>query len=233
MNQVSKTKEVKSKFSLAGLSVQGVRSGERAPQEIKPGVEVSNQYNKFRITKTAAEIIGLKTGDRVKLFVTNAEEMYGRYLLAVAKDTDELSAKVATAGKKEGFGSLTFNYSGVWSKMIQFDNPAAMEKSIHAFVAENIGVVRNKTGYVNYKVTYGIEHLEEVNEENPLVDPISGEEFTKVYLLIDPIKEDVELKFKADEVDATDDAANTTDANESTEDQEDVDNGMFAEEDAE
>ena len=44
MDSVSKTKEVKSKFSLAGLSVQGVRSGERAPQEIKPGVEVSNQY---------------------------------------------------------------------------------------------------------------------------------------------------------------------------------------------
>lgn len=216
MDSVSKTKEVKSKFSLAGLSVQGVRSGERAPQEIKPGVEVSNQYNKFRITKTAAEIIGLKTGDRVKLFVTNSEEMYGRYLLAVAKDTDELSAKVATAGKKEGFGSLTFNYSGVWSKMIQCENPTAMEKSIHAFVAENMGVVRNKTGYVNCKVTYGIEHLEEVNEDNPLVDPISGEEFTKVYLLIDPVKEAVELKFKADEAENAGDAESADEAENAT-----------------
>lgn len=190
------TQEVgKSKFSLGGAmsSIVSVKSGERVSNETVPYVTTASQLNKFTINKPAAELMGLVSERRVKLLITGLPVAEGRYLLAISTDEDSTAAKVANPSGADGYGSLLFNYAGIWSKMVQYDVEDAKEKSIEAFEAEGVAVKRSNTGYINRKVAYKVVEVEDINEENPLTDPFTSVVYTKVFALVEPKMESVEL----------------------------------------
>lgn len=196
MNLISKG-EQKSKFVLGGAAFKSVVSGERISNETIPVVEVSSQLNKFRINKLAAEMMNVTSGNKVKILITDLPVAAGKYLIAVTSDTDESAAKLLSPSGKDGFGSLLFNYSGVWSRMTQSDIEDAKELGIDFFVEAGEAVKRGKTGYVNRKVAYTIEEIEDVNTENPLVDPFTKEEYTRVFALTVPKVEAVDITKEA------------------------------------
>lgn len=205
--------EKKSKFSLGGVSVVPVKSGERMTTESVAIVETSAQLNKFRINKLASEMLNVVSGDRVKIFITGMKTMDGKYLIAKGVEKDTTSAKVISPTKSEGYGSLLFNYSGVWSRMVQCDNPDAQEKN-SAYFVEAGEAIENKTKtsiYLKRKCLYQLEEIEDITEETPLVDPITGIEYTKVFALVSPKAEDFTPRAKDE--DELDEEINEVDLN--------------------
>ena len=187
------TSNGKSKFSLGKIGVASVKSGERIANETIAVVETASQMNKFRLNKLASEALNVTSGNRVKLLITEMEEMDGKYLIAKAPDTDTTAAKLLSPTGKDSFGSLLFNYAGVWSRMIQM-TPDAKEKGGDALVIDGIAIERGKGNfYIDKKVAYEIVEIEDFDAENPLVDPFTGVEYTKVFALVAPKPESVDL----------------------------------------
>ena len=183
----------KSKFTLgAGLSIMSVKSGERVSNDTIPTLETSSQINKFKMNKLASELLGIVPGGRVKLLITGSEEIDGKYLICVAPETDATSAKVLSPTAADGFGSLLFNYAGVWSRMAQMTTDAS-EKSGETFVEEGVAVKRSKTFYIDRKVIYELVEVENFTAETPLVDPNTGVEYAKVFALVAPKSEAVDI----------------------------------------
>lgn len=204
--------EPKSKFSLSkGISIVPVKSGERVSNDTEPTIETASQFNKFKLNKLAAVLMGVVAGDRVKILITGEEGIDGRYLIAVADSNDNGAAKLMSPSKAEGFGGLLFNYAGVWSKIAQATVDAE-EKSGKVCVEEGIAIARGTTFYLNQKATYNLVEVEDFNAENPLQYGTAS--YSKVFALVNPKTESVDLnkvvpsrkKDSTDEIEATTEA---------------------------
>lgn len=188
-----------SKFSLGGLSVTSVKSGDRISAEFEPIVETSTQLNKFRVNKPAAELMKVTSNNKIKLLIVDGRTVEeGKYLLAVTSEEDVTGAKLG--GSSDSAGSLGFNYSGMWAKMVQSDNDDAQEKSKEQFAKEGEMVLRSKTAYINRKVAYKVTQVEDIDAENPLIDPFTKEAYTQVFFLHSPEVTPVDLARYATEV---------------------------------
>jgi hypothetical protein len=185
--------EVKSKFTLGNVAaVSSVKSGERVSNDTEPLLETASQLNKFKLNKLACEIMGLKPGGRVKIFMTGEEGIDGKYLIAVAPDEDQSAAKVLSPTGSKSLSAVLFNYAGIYSRIAQA-TPDAAEKSGEAFVEEGIAVDRNGTYYLNRKVAYSMVEVDNFTADEPFVDASTGVEYPKVFALISPKMEDVDL----------------------------------------
>lgn len=182
----------KSRFSVSDFGVvEAVSSGARISNDTLPQIESCSQLNKFKLNKLASELMGVVPENRVKIIVTKAPTLDGKFLIAVAKEDEANAAKLLSPTAKDGFGSLLFNYAGVWSRIAQFDVDA-VEKSAAALVAEGVAIDRGKTTYINRKVIYTLEEVEDFNVDSPLVLP-TGEQYTKVFALVDGTTEAADL----------------------------------------
>lgn len=190
----------KSKFSLsmdATSDIVAVKSGERVCNDTLPTIETASQINKFRINKLASELLGVTPGMRIKILVTKSTAMDGKYLVVVAPDTDASSAKVASAAGKDGYGSMLFNYAGIWSRMTQA-TVDALELGGEAFVEQGVAVSRSNTYYIDHKTIYEVVEVDNYNEANPLVvNAATGESYSKVFALVNAKKEDVDITKEA------------------------------------
>lgn len=185
--------EVKSKFTLGNVkAVSSVKSGERVSNDTEPLLETASQLNKFKLNKLACEIMGLKPGGRVKIFMTGEESINGKYLIAVAPDDDQSAAKVLSPTGSKSLSAVLFNYAGIYSRIAQADADAS-EKSGEAFVEEGIAVDRNGTYYLNRKVSYGLVEVDNFTAEEPFVDAATNVEYPQVFALISPKIEAVDL----------------------------------------
>ena len=79
-----------------------------------------------------------------------------------------------------------------------------------AFVEEGVAKLSPAgTYYLNRKVSYTLVEVDNFTAETPLVDPITGAEYAKVFALVSPKIEDVDLdkefapRKKADSVEDT------------------------------
>ena len=192
MKATNVTATAKSKFTLTSTEVQSVKSGERVSNDTIAIVETSSQFNKFRMNKLASEQMGVVAGNRIKILTTGQDSIDGKYLIAVASTEDISAAKLASPTKQLGYGVLQFNYAGVWSKITQ-GTVDAEEKGGAAFVQEGIAIERNGSYFIDHKTVYEIVEVENFDDENPLVDPLTGAEYTKVFALISPKFEAVDL----------------------------------------
>jgi len=133
-----------SKFAgLAGKTFGFAKLGAKTSDETRPELIATTAPNKFQINRLGSSLLKLQTGDRVKMIVddaaANVNEMF---YLVVAPKQDKSGALLASVGKKAGIGkSLVFNFSGVWSKMIQ-NNVAATELSAPALERMDLVVER-------------------------------------------------------------------------------------------
>jgi len=130
-----------SKFSgLAAKSFSFAKLGAKTSDETRPELIATIAPNKFQINRLGSKLLNIQTGDRVKLIVDQpTTDLDAMFYLVVASAKDKTGALLASVGKVKGVGrSLVFNFSGVWSKMIQQD-VAATELAAPAL--ERMGLV--------------------------------------------------------------------------------------------
>jgi hypothetical protein len=183
----------KSPFTLGKAKVVSAQAGVRTSTEVKPVLELSSQFNKFRLNKLGSELMNVVAGDKVKLLInTGAETIDGHYLIAVAKDVDTACAKLLAAGGAKGHSAQQFNYSGMYGRMWQAV-VGASDKGAKLFVAEGNAVeAKSKAVYLTSKVEYEVVKVDDISEESPL--EVDGMEYTEVYALINPERIAVEPK---------------------------------------
>ena len=175
----------KSPFTLGKTKVVSAQAGVRTSTEVEPLLELSSQFNKFRLNKLASELMNVVGGDKVKLLInTGAETIDGHYLIAVAKDVDSACAKLLAAGGAKGHSAQQFNYSGMYGRMWQATVNAS-DKGAKAFLAEG-NAIEAKSGavYLTSKVEYKVVKVDDISEESPL--EVDGLEYTEVFALISP-----------------------------------------------
>lgn len=221
--QTSEAPVTGSKFKL-NFAATGkvVTSGKRVSSDTIAQIECQSQMNKFGMNKLAADMIGAGAGSRIKIIVTNAPTLDGKYFVVKCAADDTKGAKIASATGKDTSGSFNFNYAGVYSQMQQSEVDA-IEKSGETLVAEGVAIAKesgaNKTKvyYLDHKTIFEIVPIEDFNEENPF-DVIDEEgkvveSFTEVFALINAKVEAVDntketkpraKKEDAVEVEATD-----------------------------
>lgn len=210
-NKETVANATKSPFTLGKTKVVSAQAGVRTSTEVKPVLELSSQFNKFRLNKLASELMNVVGGDKVKLLInTGAETIDGHYLIAVAKDVDTACAKLLAAGGAKGHSAQQFNYSGMYGRMWQAV-VGASDKGAKAFLAEG-NAIEAKSGavYLTSKVEFEVVKVDDISEESPL--EVDGLEYTEVFALISPERIFVEPKAAmADEsADDSQDSANTS-----------------------
>ena len=198
----------KSPFTLGKVKVVSAQAGVRTSTEVEPILELSSQFNKFRLNKLGSELMNVVAGDKVKLLInTGAETIDGHYLIAVAKDVDTACAKLLAAGGAKGHSAQQFNYSGMYGRMWQAV-VGATDKGGKAFIAEG-NAIEAKSGavYLTAKVEYKVVKVDDISEESPL--EVDGMEYTEVFALIAPERIAVEPKAAIEE-EVTDGVATET-----------------------
>ena len=136
-----------SKFAgLAGKTFGFAKLGAKTSDETRPELIATTAPNKFQINRLGSSLLKLQTGDRVKMIVDDAAKSVDEmFYLVVAAAKDKSGALLASVGKKPGIGkSLVFNFSGVWSKMVQNDVKAT-ELSPAALVRMGLAIERMTT----------------------------------------------------------------------------------------
>lgn len=110
--------------------MENVNFGKMSFSVAKPGVKPSNAtrpelvlaptFNKFNLNSLASSLMKVQNGDYVTI-ITNDEAADVNSMYFIAKGIgEEAQAKLASVGKAPGYGkSLSFNYSGLYSKMLQ------------------------------------------------------------------------------------------------------------------
>jgi len=94
--------------------------GAKTSNATRPELVATPTYNNFRLNGLATDVMELQHEDHVMIVEDTNKDWEGRFYIASA--TPETGAKLAAVNKKSGYGkTLTFTYSGVYSKMIQED----------------------------------------------------------------------------------------------------------------
>lgn len=169
---------MESKFAKSLSNLRSVPTGTKASNDTVPTVTVLGIPNKFHINRLATVMMGLTIKDRVRIFDNKeAESLDERYFIAKTSQDDPASAKLgkANSGNKSETGiDMSFNYSGVWSILVQGKHDA-VEMGYDALVASGV-VVKGATssGREKYRAASAIK-LEVVYAGTATIDEIEYE----------------------------------------------------------
>lgn len=143
---MKKNSETVSGFNFS--SFKKAAKNAKVSTELRPEVITNRGFNKFTLNGKACNMMNIKTGDGVYMFVdTSASDVNSMFVIAKAPEGEGL--KVAAAGKSMEVGRpVNYNYSGVYSQMIQ-QIPGAIEVSEEALV--EMGLMRNEYTQKNKK----------------------------------------------------------------------------------
>lgn len=110
-------------FSNIDLKVVNTRTRTGSSDD-KPYVRLSETPGRFSINSLATAMMGVAPGDKVGLYENpDADSIDGWLFLGLAVDENS-SSLYSPSGAKEGNIALSFNMSGIYSRMIQLDNKA-------------------------------------------------------------------------------------------------------------
>lgn len=159
-----------SKFDVSKINLVAVATGVKGSNDVVPTLVLQGIPNKFQLNRLATTAMGLKTGDRVRIFNNkNAENISEKYFIAKVGENDATGAKVnrsnSTTKQTEGI-DMAFNYSGVWSVCLQGD-PNAAELGFEALEAKGL-VISGKTsgGQGRHRATVDVKFT--VEEVGPM-----------------------------------------------------------------
>lgn len=158
----------KSQFNFSNL--RKAVKGQKVSNDIRPEIMTGTAINKFTMNGSASQIIGLADGDYLMLFENpDATGMDDKYF--VAKTVSDEGAKVASAQHSKGTGRpLTFNFSGIWSKMLQCEVDAltlGMDALVEKGLMKEVETQKNKEGVMLtatlavQRVGYLVERIED------------------------------------------------------------------------
>jgi hypothetical protein len=177
---------MESKFSKALAGLRTVPTNQKASNDTAPTITCLGIPNKLQINRLAAAEMGLKLGDRVRIFdFKDAESMNERFFIAKTTADDPNSAKVgkANSGTSSEVGiDLAFNYAAVWSVLVQGD-PKAVELGYDAMVEKGCCVKgETVTGRPKYRSTKVVKVGIEVASDEPA--EIEGRVYEKVFAFV-------------------------------------------------
>lgn len=137
------------------------KPGSKAVVASTPQLNTTPTVNKFSINPLTSKLLGVQHGDHVSIIVNDAAETIDEMYFLAQGVNDSNQSKLAAVNKAPGVGRvLNFNYSGVWSKMLQFSTEA-VELSLKALVERELAVERvTKDGNPSFtatkKVTFNV-----------------------------------------------------------------------------
>lgn len=146
---------MESKFKALLSKLVPVQTGTKASNDVTPTLTVLGIPNKFNINKLAANLLKVRVGDRLRIFQLDPTADYNeRYFIAKVADEDDTAAKLSasnSATKAEVGIDMAFNYSGVWSSLVQ-NEVGATELGYDAMVEKGC-VIKGETsgGKVRYR----------------------------------------------------------------------------------
>lgn len=185
----------KSVFTSGKLAkLNAVARGTKSSNDVRPAITTGRAINKFTMNASASELIGAGHGDRIVMFsLPGAESINEKFFVAVSVGDE--GCKLASAGNTKGTGRpQSFNYSGIWSQMLQKSVDAApcgeavlVDAGLMAKVATQLGREGQQcyATLANKRVEYGIELVtDEAGDALPV--EVDGVIYEKIYVLVDP-----------------------------------------------
>lgn len=185
----------KSVFTSGKLAkLNAVARGTKSSNDVRPAITTGRAINKFTMNASASELIGAGHGDRIVMFsLPGAESINEKFFVAVSV-ADE-GCKLASAGNTKGTGRpQSFNYSGIWSQMLQKSVDAApcgeavlVDAGLMAKVATQLGREGQQcyATLANKRVEYGLELVtDEAGDALPV--EVDGVIYEKIFVLVDP-----------------------------------------------
>lgn len=199
----------KSVFTSGKLAkLNAVARGTKSSNDVRPAITTGRAINKFTMNASASELIGAGHGDRIVMFsLPGAESINEKFFVAVSVGDE--GCKLASAGNTKGTGRpQSFNYSGIWSQMLQKSVDAApcgeavlVDAGLMAKVATQLGREGQQcyATLANKRVEYGVELVtDEAGDALPV--EVDGVIYEKIYVLVDPKDIAVEEEEVATEV---------------------------------
>lgn len=185
----------KSVFTSGKLAkLNAVARGTKSSNDVRPAITTGRAINKFTMNASASELIGAGHGNRIVMFsLPGAESINEKFFVAVSVGDE--GCKLASAGNTKGTGRpQSFNYSGIWSQMLQKSVDAApcgeavlVEAGLMAKVATQLGREGQQcyATLANKRVEYGVELVtDEAGDALPV--EVDGVIYEKIYVLVDP-----------------------------------------------
>lgn len=104
------------------LKLRSIESGKKAVTAVRAELILNPTYNKFTLNSIASELLKVQNGDYVAILVNDdSTSIDDKFFIVKTSDTSK--ALLASTKKHEGIGrNVTFNYSGVYSQILQFAN---------------------------------------------------------------------------------------------------------------
>ncbi len=177
------------------------RPGTKVSSSSTPELVLLPTFNKFSLNPAASKRLGWEAGDHITI-ITNegAEDINNTYFITAGIGEGNQS-KLASIENKKGTGRmLTFNYSGVYSRMVQ-GTPDALEASPDGLARQGLVLKRTtETGKIAYttlkKIYFKIG--------DPIEVELNGND-TEIYPLVDMRAEDFVPKYNEADTPETED----------------------------
>lgn len=188
------------KFAKA-LDLTVVKAGKKVINATRPELIVVPTINRFSLNSLATDAMRLESGDFITLLVNRGAESFDEKFF-ITKGFGDDKATLASVGKAKGYGRvLTFNYSGIYSQMLQ-GTIEASELSPEGLVDLGLAVKREKeegaTFSANRKVHFEIQSIGvQVIGKDDDGDDIEQE----VYMLTNSKIEDYDPRTMSDDTD--------------------------------
>lgn len=179
---------------MENLNLTPAKPGTKSVKATRPELAVTPTFNQFSLNGLATDKMDLEHGETVTIHENDSEDFANRFY--ISKGVGKFASKVASATKTGGTGkTLTFNYAGVYSRMLQQD-PTAPVASAETLAEKGLIQTRTtkkgNTSYTGlYRIYFGVGDGVEAEVE--------GETVT-VYPLIEPDIEPFEPRGNATNV---------------------------------
>ncbi len=134
------------------------RPGTKVTSSSTPELTLLPTFNKFSLNPAATKKTGLENGDHVTIITNEAAESFDELYYITKGIGEGNQSKLASLGNKPGTGRMVhFNYSGVYSRMLQ-GTTDAVEASADGLAREDLVQKRTteggKTAYTALKKIY-------------------------------------------------------------------------------
>lgn len=130
------------------INLTAEKPGTKASTSSTPELYTAPTLNKLVLNSLATEKMGVDKGDTVTIFVNNDATDVDQ-MFFITKGVEGMDAKL-NSNAAEG-RTLSFSYSGVWSKMLQASPDA---QNINAEALERMGLMVSRTSDTSGRVSY-------------------------------------------------------------------------------
>jgi hypothetical protein len=180
-------------LDISKLKLNVVPNATRPSNETRAELFTNNKMGKLSLNKSATSLMGVETGDFVKI-ITNSEAKDIDDAFYVVVSNDETGCKLSNRGEKtEGVGlSQDFSCAGVWSIMVQ-KNPKAIQLGEDALfklgILTEVTTTRRLDGTKCYskllkeRVSFKVSVVTDENDEPLKNVEIGNEVYSRLYSL--------------------------------------------------